>query len=126
MPGNQLIWLVAVWSSAVSAFRSELSGKETFSLVETTIERTEPWSGLHAIRKDYVKHGLDIPTQLEEAVNRLAPPGQTTVAATPLPGDREYNVKVQIGNKTFTLELDTGSSDLYVVPRISLFDSSSC
>jgi hypothetical protein len=111
-PRNQLLRFAALWSLGVSALASETSGKKTFSLEETFAERTEPWSALQAIRRDYVRHGLEIPLQLEEAVNRIAPPDQTSVAAVPLPGDREYNVRVQIGNKNFTLEFDTGSSDL--------------
>jgi hypothetical protein len=109
---NQLLRFAALWSLGVSASASDTSGKRTFRLEETFTERTEPWSALHAIRRDYVRHGLAIPPQLEEAVNRIAPPGQTSVAAMPLPGDREYNVRVQIGNKNFTMEFDTGSSDL--------------
>ena len=108
-PRNRLVWLASLYSLALTV---SVTGKETFRLEETAVERTEPWSALHAIRRDYARHGLEIPLHLEEAVNRLAPPDRTTVAATPLPGDREYNVRVQIGNKNFTLEFDTGSSDL--------------
>jgi hypothetical protein len=64
------------------------------------------------MRLDYIKHGLDVPRKLQEAVDKLSAPGQTSVAVTPIGGDREYNIKVQLGVRNFTLELDTGSSDL--------------
>jgi hypothetical protein len=108
----QLACLAALWGSVFSASAFKLFDKKKFSLEETVVERAAPRSALHVVRSDYAKHGLEIPQELEEELGRLAPPGQTSVAAVPLPGDREYNVKVQIGNRNFTLEFDTGSSDL--------------
>lgn len=108
----RLVCFAALWSAAFSASTFKLSDKNKFSLEETLVERAAPRSALHVVRSDYAKHGLEIPRELEEELSRLAPPGQTSVAAVPLPGDREYNVKVQIGNRNFTLEFDTGSSDL--------------
>jgi hypothetical protein len=66
------------------------------------------------MRLDYIKHGLDVPPRLQEAVDKVSVPGQTSVAATSVGADREYNIKVQVGSRNFSLELDTGSSDLQV------------
>jgi hypothetical protein len=109
---NQLIGFATLWSSAFSASLDKLSEKNTFSVDEAVVLRARPWSGFHSMRLDYIKHGLEIPAKLEEAVNRAAVPGQTSVLASPLQGDREYNIKVQVGSRNFTLELDTGSSDM--------------
>jgi hypothetical protein len=120
----RLVGFTALWSPATIVSSLKHAERKTFSLEETEVQRRTPWSALHVMRNDYARHGLMIPSQLEAEINRLAPPGKTSVVATPIPGDREYNVVVQVGNRNFTLDIDTGSSDLWVFPsRILLSDS---
>jgi hypothetical protein len=113
----QLIRVIAhagLWGLIDSASHDKLSAKRTFSLEEECFQYASRQSGFHAMRLDYIKHGLEVPRKLQEAVDKLSEAGRTSVAATPVGGDREYNIKVQIGVRNFTLELDTGSSDLQV------------
>jgi hypothetical protein len=116
----QIIAYAGLWGLAYSNSIDKLSAKKTFSLEESSFQCTIRQSGLHAMRSDYIKHGLDVPQKLQEAVDKASVPGRTSVAATPVSGDREYNIKVQIGIRNFTLELDTGSSDLQVFPLLRL------
>jgi aspergillopepsin I len=77
------------------------------------------------MRKTCLKYGLEVPDQLEAAVKHVeaavrnvdsAPPGQTTIPVRPVKGDIEFLIAVQVGNHNLSMDLDTGSSDLYVFP----------
>lgn len=70
-----------------------------------------------SIRRAYLKYGLEPPEHVETAARmvELAPPGQTSVGVRPVKGDVEFLITVRVGNHNMSLDLDTGSSDLYVV-----------
>lgn len=93
-------------------------------------------NGLAAIDKAYVKYGWEKPSGLTEAAaaykkievskggaapatsNQMYSGGSGsaygTVTATPTTHDSEYLCPVVVGGQTMQLNVDTGSSDLYV------------
>ncbi|KAJ4258119.1 hypothetical protein NW762_008260 [Fusarium torreyae] len=71
--------------------------------------------GVAALAKVYRKYGIPLPRHL--AASALARrDGTGTVANTPIDDDAEWLTPVQIGSppRTFQMDLDTGSSDLWV------------
>ncbi|KAK2674837.1 Aspartic peptidase A1 family [Fusarium oxysporum f. sp. vasinfectum] len=72
-------------------------------------------NGIAALGKIYRKYHIDLPEYLENSV--LARRDSTgTVANKPIENNSEWLTPVQIGNppRTFQMDLDTGSSDLWV------------
>ncbi|KAF2673687.1 hypothetical protein BT63DRAFT_397558 [Microthyrium microscopicum] len=53
------------------------------------------------------------------------PPGQTSVGVRPVKGDVEYLITVKVGNHNLSLDLDTGSSDLWVFSTLQPQDQRS-
>jgi hypothetical protein len=99
-----------------------LRGKKTFSFEQTPVRRGNVWTGAMSMRRAYLKYGLDTPDTVEAAIRMTAqaPPGQTSVGVRPVKGDVEYLITVRVGNHNMSLDLDTGSSDLYVSPPIRI------
>ena len=55
--------------------------------------------------------------RIANLTSRALAPGSVTAVPTGLNNtDEEYDSLVTIGNQTFTLDLDSGSSDLFVLP----------
>jgi aspergillopepsin I len=111
----------------VGAALDRLASQQSFSLQEVGVERKRPWSAPHAIRNTYLKYGVEPPDYIEEAV-RIAdvniktylqenadPKGKGSAPVETIQHDKEYLLKVQVGNHNLSLDLDTGSSDLYVL-----------
>lgn len=83
-----------------------------------------------AIRRDYLRHGLEVPDDIEEVVqmnrkwaagnvtvaaDRMVgddSPGTTTVEITPGKHDVQFLMNMQVGKHKMIVDLDTGSSDL--------------
>ncbi|KAF4960322.1 hypothetical protein FGADI_969 [Fusarium gaditjirri] len=72
-------------------------------------------SGIAALGKIYRKYHIDLPEYLENSVLTRRD-GTGTVANEPIENNAEWLTPVQIGNppRTFQMDLDTGSSDLWV------------
>ena len=64
--------------------------------------------------RTYQKYGLKVPTNVR-AVVEAVDNGTTFSAPTrPVKGDVEYLINVTVGNHVLSLNVDTGSSDLWV------------
>ncbi|KAL7756374.1 hypothetical protein ACKLNR_013367 [Fusarium oxysporum f. sp. zingiberi] len=72
-------------------------------------------NGIAALGKIYRKYHIDLPEYLENSVLARRD-GTGTVANKPIENNSEWLTPVQIGNppRTFQMDLDTGSSDLWV------------
>ncbi|KAF2396038.1 aspartyl protease [Trichodelitschia bisporula] len=71
------------------------------------------------MQRVYYKYGIEPPAELNAAVSRVAggveaDPGQGTVVAYPIDADVEFLINATVGNHVLSLDLDTGSSDLWV------------
>jgi hypothetical protein len=60
-----------------------------------------------------MKHGLRVPNEVKAAMARVPDKPSSSVPASTVLDDTEYVIKVRVGNQNLTLNLDTGSSDLY-------------
>jgi aspergillopepsin I len=120
---QSLLTLAVLWGPAlatpdplVEAFRN----KRTFSLQQVPVKRRSVWNGPMSMRRAYMKHGIDVPEHISRAAIEAEkmPPvgGKTSVPVRPVKGDVEYLITVGVGNHNLSLDLDTGSSDLYVHP----------
>jgi aspergillopepsin I len=115
--GSVLLWSLVTCSPTVISVLDQLSASKTFTLDQVAVERSIPWSGPHEITRMYYKYGLEPPAELQTQVRNIdadGGPGTSTVAAKPYKGDTEYLLSVRVGNHNLTLDLDTGSADLYV------------
>jgi aspergillopepsin I len=80
---------------------------------------TKP-SGAEALKAAYIKYGWSVPEPVAKAAttatpNAASPAVQSgSVQATDLPNDKAYYVPVTVGQQKFLLNMDTGSSDLWV------------
>ncbi|KAH7161880.1 aspartic peptidase domain-containing protein [Dactylonectria macrodidyma] len=76
--------------------------------------------GLRALAKAYRKYGVTLPESLstskQSGKNRRAADATGSAITLPVDNDAEWLTPVQIGNppKTFQMDFDTGSSDLWV------------
>lgn len=99
-----------------------ISTGQKFTLKQVAVPSNKTWA--HRIRSDYIKYGRKPPAHIEEAVARREGPeaNTTSVNASSLHGDLEYSIVAKVGNVNVTLNLDTGSADLYVlsIPIASL------
>jgi len=114
--GISLIWSVASCSPTPVEALDQLAGQKTFSIQEVAVDRKEPWFLVDEISRTYLKYGVEPPSYVQAAI-RAGPaggPGQASVPVKPIGGDKEYLMSVQVGNHNLTLDLDTGSADLYV------------
>jgi aspergillopepsin I len=92
-------------------------GRKTFTFEQKPVERGNVWRGPMSMRRAYLKYGLEPPGTIQTAARMVEtrPPGQTSVGVRPVKGDVEYLITVRVGNHNMSLDLDTGSSDLYVL-----------
>lgn len=108
--------------------------KRSFSHhVKRSINRRNPATGPNAMAAAYRKYGFTMPKTRQltnstlgagcigRAGNASAPAGGFPVAAVPEPNAAAYLSPVTIGGQTVTLDFDTGSSDLYVLPERVFF-----
>jgi len=118
MSVRQVVVSALAWSSCVLASPAPLQ-KRTFS-VNQPAESPQLEDGPLALRRAYLKHGIDLPPGL---LKRQAP-APTAVGAAPQPtatgstlavsdkNDLEYLSPVTIGGVKMRMDFDTGSSDL--------------
>lgn len=92
----------------------QLAEQRTFSLQQIEVDR-EPRTLLDEITRTYMKYNVDPPSYVEAAIRDG--PGTATTPAKSIGGDKEYLISVQVGNHNLTLDPDTGSADLYVLPN---------
>jgi hypothetical protein len=118
MSVRQIVVSALVWSGCVFASPTPVE-RRTFS-VNQAARRPELEDGPIALRRAYLKHGIDVPPELQ----KRQVPIPTAVAAAPQPtatgstdavsekNDLEYLSPVNIGGVTMRMDFDTGSSDL--------------
>jgi aspergillopepsin I len=114
---SALLWSLASASPTVMSVLDQLASSQTFTLEQVAVPRSIPWSGPHEMTRMYWKYGVEPPQDLIAQVRNIddAGPGTATAAAKPFKGDTEYLLNVKVGNHNLTLDLDTGSADLYAV-----------
>ncbi|KAF2672533.1 aspartic proteinase II-1 [Microthyrium microscopicum] len=92
---------------------------KTFTLHQTAVPRARPWFAAKSVKDTHLKYQLRVPIEIENALSQEIPPNQTSVSARPgTRTDQMYVVNVQVGGQNMTLDLDTGSSDLWVVSSL--------
>lgn len=94
----------------------QLAEKRTFSLEQIEVPRREPRSLLDEITHTYMKYNVEPPSYVEAAIRDGPAAGTASTPAKSIGGDKEYLISVQVGNHNLTLDPDTGSADLYVLP----------
>lgn len=118
------------WSKSVNADNLE---KHLFSVPRSTpLGRHQ--DGPEALRKAYLKHGIEVPEALRlrkrqvgvglTGPNEVDPSVPSTTAsevAVTEKNDLEYLSPVDIGGTIMQLDFDTGSSDLYVAFFIHIY-----
>ena len=70
--------------------------------------------GPSALARVYRKYNIDLPRDVEVAVNNNNNDNNKDSIITPTSNDEEYLIPVTIGGQTLNLQVDTGSSDLWV------------
>jgi aspergillopepsin I len=131
-------YIVAALAAACTAspdIAAAFAGRRTFSLHEVAVNVASrgPWTGAAELRRTYHKYGLGVPKEVSRAAARVELQretaqqrpdvargngnGKTSVPVRPAPNDVEFLVPVEVGNHQLQLDLDTGSSDLYVVSQ---------
>jgi hypothetical protein len=119
LPLKSLIAFAVLWDYALSVPLEELVQRRRFTLSQIPVKRATPWYGPNSMRRAYMKYGVGVPEFVNKAAESVGPPpGQTTVGVRPVKGDVEFLISVQVGNHNLSLDLDTGSSDLYVLPPL--------
>jgi aspergillopepsin I len=98
----------------------QLASKKTFTLTQVEVHRKAPRYFADEVTRTYLKYGVEPPSYIQAAI-RAGGPGQASAPASSIEEDKEYLMQVQVGNHNLTLDLDTGSADLYV-----LFPSRPC
>ena len=88
----------------------------TFSILQERVRATIPSNGREALRRAYAKYGIPLPDPIERRYQR------GSAEALPFPNgdtypDDEYIERICIGSpgQDLKVNLDTGSSDLYVL-----------
>ena len=112
-----LLTLAVLWVSAFAEpnpLLSAVKGKRTFSFQQQPVPRTSPWRGPMSMQRAYLKYGMEVPDYISAAADSQPPSGRTSIGVRPVKGDVEYLITATVGNHTLSLNLDTGSSDLYV------------
>jgi hypothetical protein len=98
--------LAALWPQLVA-------GRQAFTVNEVATQNRRFFSGAELMRDTCLKYGRKVPEAVQRAIRLNAvPPGKTSVKTTPLFEDMEYVMPVDVGGQKFSLQLDTGSSDL--------------
>jgi aspergillopepsin I len=111
---NGLLILGIVCGLALAISLGETAVGSTFTIEQIPVKRTTPWSCARSVRRAHLKYGLKVPAEIEEAADRDTPPNQTSVLAKSVRTDQMYVLSVQVGKNNMSLDLDTGSSDLWV------------
>ncbi|KAE9969246.1 hypothetical protein EG327_010708 [Venturia inaequalis] len=70
------------------------------------------------IRAPYLKFGVEVPNEVEDAIIRDVLPGQTSVPTKSVDYDQNYVTNVTFGNQTLLMDIDSGSSDLWVISTL--------
>jgi hypothetical protein len=127
----KFVGISALRATALAASLDISHVGRTFTLEEIPID--SPRSSISdIIRTPYFKFGLDVPADIEDAMIRDVLPGQSSIPTKSVDYDQEYGmfsllscvklrltdisvISVQVGNQILLLNLDTGSSDLYVI-----------
>ncbi|KAF2669341.1 putative aspartic-type endopeptidase [Microthyrium microscopicum] len=99
---------------SVIATPDGLLQKGAFTVQQQTSRRTSRWSVPSSIYRTYRKHGLEIPPDVKSAMARQSSTTSSSVTAKSVLDDTEYVIKVKVGEQNLTLNLDTGSADLWV------------
>ncbi|KAF2434587.1 acid protease [Tothia fuscella] len=105
-------------SSTLAAAPNPLE-KRAFS-VKSNSQTGRFRDGPNALRKAYLKHGIEVPSALEkrQAASGIAsgpqPTATSSIVAVTEQNDLEYLSPVDIGGTIMELDFDTGSSDLWV------------
>jgi aspergillopepsin I len=107
-----VIAIAFFWGLALSTPLEQIAQRKTFTLDQVPIKRAIPWSGPSSMRMTFLKYGIKVPSNIEEAATGAIEPGQATASARPSRNDIQYLINVQVGNHNMSLDLDTGSSDL--------------
>ena len=97
---------------AALSYATPLTKRNRFT-VHQTLSKSSRRHGPAALAHVYRKFGKSIPIHLANAATNINT--NDSVAATPSPGDQEYDAVVTIGGQNFNLDFDTGSSDLSVL-----------
>lgn len=112
---NTLFGALLASSSLASA--SKQLDKRAFS-VKQNIQSGRFRDGPSALRKAYMKHGIDVPEALQKrqlptgVVPGPLPTATSSIVAVTEQNDLEYLSPVDIGGTMMELDFDTGSSDL--------------
>lgn len=115
--GSFFVSLLAASMASASAVPAAAPSQGSFELhqVRTTNAKV---NGPMALARAYAKFGRDVPQYLMEAIERkkITKREHGSAPAESVQGDLEYLVPVDIGTppQTLKLDLDTGSSDLWV------------
>ncbi|KAF2428995.1 acid protease [Tothia fuscella] len=93
---------------------SHVATSQKLTLEQVAVTRKTPWS--QELRRAYLKYGKQPPAYLDEAIRNYEAKEEntTSIGAKPYYGDMEYLVEVKVGNLNLSLDLDTGSADLWV------------
>jgi hypothetical protein len=100
--------VAALWPQLVA-------GRQAFTINEVATQNRRRFSGAELMRDVCLKYGRKVPEAVQRAIRlNVAPPGRASVKTVPLFEDMEYVMPVDVGGQVLQLQLDTGSSDLYV------------
>lgn len=124
---QSFVTLAVLWGAAVAVpepLKQAFNNKQTFSVQQVPVARTSRWNGPMSMRRVYMKYNLQVPKWVDKAAEEaetipaFTPQvgGKTSIPVRPVKGDVEYLITAQVGNHNLSLDLDTGSSDLYVSP----------
>jgi hypothetical protein len=128
LPFNHFLGFALLWAFATCKPRpairphstwNQVASNQKFTLEQVAVQRTRPWS--YELRTAYLKYGVKPPAYIEQAIayyKALEGNETTSVGAKSYFNDMEYLINATVGNLSFTLNLDTGSADLYFLPFI--------
>ena len=106
--------LAALWPQLVA-------GRQAFTINEVATQNRRPFSGAELMRDACLKYGRKVPEAVQRAIRlNVVPPGRASVKTVPLFEDMEYVMPVDVGGQVLSLQLDTGSSDLYVASYLAI------
>jgi PIN domain nuclease of toxin-antitoxin system len=119
-----LCWSASAAPEPLKQAVKAVNNKQTFSVQQVPVARTSRWNGPMSMRRVYMKYNLQVPKWVDRAAEAAEAEtlpvfqpnagGKTSIPVRPVKGDVEYLIIAQVGNHNLSLDLDTGSSDLYV------------
>jgi hypothetical protein len=113
---SALLWSLGTCSPNPATAWEQVTTKQRFTLEQVAVRSTKPWS--HELRRAYLKYGTKPPAYIEQAIAQyeaLDTNGTTSVGARSYSTDMEYLINAQVGDLNVSLNLDTGSADLYAI-----------